>query len=72
MSTEKDYCTRCGEELRPSTVSWLELSNTDGRYYIPNYLPEGHVSQGGFPFGDACARTVLKNGGVNNKIRGAK
>jgi len=39
---------------------WLELSNTDGYYYPIGELPEGHVSQGGFEFGRACAKTELE------------
>lgn len=69
---QKEFCTRCGEELRPSEAAWLELSNTDNRYYMPNFIPEGHVSQGCFVFGQGCVRTVLKNGGNCVKIRDAK
>jgi hypothetical protein len=53
-------CERCGEWLKRERIVWLELSNTDGLYRKPGALPEGHVSQGGFPFGSACARRVLK------------
>ena len=51
------HCERCNEKLDPKRVVWLELSNTDGKYY--EELPEGHVSQGGFPFGRSCAKTEL-------------
>jgi hypothetical protein len=54
----KIRCTRCDEVLNPNKVEWRELSNTDGKYYVN--LPEGHISQGGFPFGTACAKTQLK------------
>ena len=52
-------CTRCEyHDLDGKRVVWLEFSNTDGKYY--KELPEGHTSQGGFPFGTACAKTQLK------------
>ena len=55
-------CTKCNEILK-SKIVWLELSNTDGQYY--EQIPENHISQGGFPFGQKCAQTELnqvKNG----------
>lgn len=55
---DKIQCERCGEILNPKTVKWLELSNTDGRYY-PS-IPDDHISQGLFSFGRACAKTQLK------------
>ncbi len=54
----KIQCQRCGEELKPGKEVWLELSNTDGNYYTE--IPDGHVSQGGFSFGTACAKAQLK------------
>jgi hypothetical protein len=51
-------CERCGEKLNPKTAEWLELSQTDGKYYIT--IPSNHVSQGGFSFGSACAKIQLK------------
>jgi len=56
-------CEKCNEILKPETTVWLELSNTDGKYYPDGQLPEGHISQGGFSFGKACAKRVLNNGG---------
>lgn len=55
-----ETCTRCGAKIKDGVknIKWLELSHTDGRYY--HNLPEGHVSQGGFPFGTSCATTQLK------------
>lgn len=53
-------CTHCNEILNPKKIVWLELSNTDGRYY--SRIPDNHVSQGGFPFGSACSKKILKNG----------
>jgi len=57
-ATEKIYCERCERLLNHNEIVWLEFSNTDGKYY--NVLPDGHVSQGFFPFGKACARTQTK------------
>lgn len=51
-------CERCGEILVAERVVWLELSQTDGKYY--RTLPVGHISQGGFPFGSTCAEKQLK------------
>jgi len=53
---ERSRCERCGEILKK--VIWLEFSNTDGLYYTD--IPDGHVSQGIFPFGSSCAKTQLK------------
>lgn len=47
-------CQRCDEILNPDKIVWLELSQTDGKYY--NEIPKDHISQGGFPFGSACAK----------------
>jgi hypothetical protein len=58
--SEIHRCTRCNEKLNPKTMVWLELSNTDGKYYPEGELPEGHVSQGGFEFGRACAKSELR------------
>lgn len=56
--TSKDNirCTKCNEPLNDKKAVWLELSQTDGRYY--DSFPEGHISQGGFPFGKSCAKKV--------------
>jgi hypothetical protein len=48
-------CTRCNKELKSERIVWLELSVTDGCYYGEGRFPEGHESQGGFPFGEQCA-----------------
>ena len=52
------FCERCGQPLNKKRVVWLELSNTDGKYY--KEIPEGHISQGGFAFGKACSIKQLK------------
>jgi hypothetical protein len=58
-------CERCDEELNPERVVWLELSNTDGKYY--KNIPEGHISQGSFGFGISCSKTQLKEDHDNIK-----
>lgn len=50
-----ERCERCGEALK--NIVWLELSNTDGKYY--SEIPAGHVSQGCFAFGTTCAKSQL-------------
>lgn len=58
MSNADTYrCERCGETLKENRIVWLELSNTDNRYYLE--IPYGHKSQGGFPFGRDCAQSEL-------------
>lgn len=56
--SHKDKCTRCDQPLNEKTTKWLELSNTDGNYY--HQIPDGHDSQGGFPFGTKCATIELR------------
>jgi len=65
MKPQVIRCERCGEVLIAKRVVWLELSNTDGKYYKIDELskrsiPEGHISQGAFPFGSTCAKEQLK------------
>jgi len=50
-------CERCGEVLNPKKAKWLELSNTDGNYYVQ--IPKDHISQGCFSFGTTCATNVI-------------
>jgi len=56
------YCTRCSEKLDPERVVWLELNVNTTLYSEEGMVPEGE-SQGAFPFGAACAKTVLRRGG---------
>ena len=49
-------CEHCGDSIDPERAVCLELSMTDGKYYIN--LPEGHESQGGFNFGSSCWKKV--------------
>ncbi len=58
----KIYCERCNKILDESKITWLELSNTDNKYYLK--IPKNHISQGCFAFGKACANAVLKNNGI--------
>ena len=61
-------CERCEyHDIHPKKAVWLELSNTDGKYYLE--LPEGHISQGAFPFGTGCAKTQLKEDHGKDKQR---
>lgn len=51
-------CTRCYEVLKSKNIIWLELSNTDGNFY--ELIPDGHASQGLFPFGKHCSKIILQ------------
>jgi hypothetical protein len=71
MSKGEYRCEKCGEKLDPDTMVWLELSHKTGMYTRPDLdgdLPEDE-SQGGFTFGRACAKTVLKNGGNMTRLQ---
>ena len=53
------YCTRCGEQLNPHRAVWLELNQSTGTYHVEGTVPP-EKSQGGLPFGKACARRALE------------
>jgi hypothetical protein len=55
---ERNRCERCGELLHPDREVWLEY---DQRFngYTDQDVPS-NVSQGGFPFGKACAKRVIE------------
>lgn len=55
------YCHRCGEKLNNKRIVWLELDQRDNTF-TDKPVPE-EFSQGGFSFGVACAKTILKNKG---------
>lgn len=59
---ETYYCTRCGEKLDPTKITWLELNTNTGYYNKEGEVPE-EESQGCFAFGTACAKRVLKANG---------
>lgn len=67
-----EFCTECGKLLKEkSKIVWLELNMSTNEYRrVPPYWPE-EESQGIFPFGAACAKTVLKNKGQCVKELGA-
>lgn len=54
---ESIFCENCGKKLDEKKAVWLELSNTDYKYY--KSIPKGHVSQGCFSFGPTCAKNEL-------------
>ena len=60
------FCTCCERELNPERITWLAVRCSTGSFYsTEEELPwfETDDDQGIFPFGSACARKVLKNGG---------
>lgn len=60
---EPDFCQRCGEQVDPDKAVWLELNWNTQEWSAEGSVPE-EESQGCFPFGAACARAVLKAGGI--------
>lgn len=62
-------CERCGEQLDESKAVWLELDSRTNLYHAPGAFPADGWSQGGFLFGSACAKAVLKAGGRLEPIR---
>ena len=56
------HCEHCERKLNPKKIVWLELNATTGTYHAEE-VPE-EDSQGCFPFGAGCAKTILKNGGA--------
>jgi len=54
-------CQKCNELLSPGKEVWLELNKLENLYKDGFVDPE--FSQGGFPFGAACANRVIENGG---------
>lgn len=57
-----NHCEHCDRYLNPDKITWLEHNSETGTY-TDQPVPEAD-SQGMFPFGVACARAVLKNGGI--------
>lgn len=55
-------CEDCGEDLDPETLVWLELNSRTDEWVEPGTAAWSDTddSQGCFPFGQACARRVLK------------
>ncbi len=60
MTIGKLHCEHCSRELQDETKTvWLEKSFKTNRWYAAHGCPPDE-SQGHFPFGEACARKVLK------------
>lgn len=60
--TERERCYRCNEPLNPARTTYLEFNIRTGAWSDPDAsgpLPAAE-SQGCFPFGRACAATVLR------------
>ena len=58
----RNRCQRCGESLRSGREVWLEMNTRDATYHEEGVVPPSE-SQGLFPFGAACAKSTLSNGG---------
>jgi hypothetical protein len=59
----KPTCECCGRELDLNTMTWLELNAQTLEYARPGTAPwsDGPASQGSFPYGQACARRILRD-----------
>lgn len=57
------YCQRCGERIKPGREVWLEMNSRTGTYHRTEDEVPASESQGWFPFGAACAKSVIANGG---------
>lgn len=55
MKHRKIICTRCKGSCE--NFRMMELSQTDGNFYI--FIPDGHISQGHFPFHGLCFQNQL-------------
>lgn len=61
-----EHCFKCGKKLNPVDIVWLEFDNHDNTWHDPlKHEVTAEHSQGAFPFGRACAKTIL-NGGCND------
>ena len=60
LLTGGEYCTRCGESLKPGTEKWMSFDGTAGIYMPEGELvPTDHIDQGQFPFGCGCMSAQL-------------
>lgn len=64
----EETCMECGKTIKSGKVIWLEMNMKTGEY--KEELLPGEPSQGMFPFGADCAKTVLKNKGQLIKGKG--
>jgi hypothetical protein len=67
MTRYRQHCERCGTYLHKGRMTWLELSFKTGRWYQLGECPEDE-SQGCFPFGKACAKTVMAEQNVSRSV----
>lgn len=59
--TDGTFCHRCGDRLDDAAATWLVLSWANGRFYATEAEAEAAGgSQGGFPFGSACAKRQIR------------
>ncbi len=62
--TEAIHCEHCDRKLNPDKITWLELNNHTNTYHAEGDEVPEEESQGMFAFGSACAKTILRNGGM--------
>jgi hypothetical protein len=58
MDADNRFCTCCQRPLK-GKVAWLELDQRSDTYHDFGGVPTDK-SQGWFPFGMSCARTLMK------------
>lgn len=64
MPTGATLCSNCKRPLDPTCIVYLELDASRDIWVDPlqEYIEE-EDSQGCFPFGADCAKTIVSNGG---------
>jgi hypothetical protein len=61
------YCTCCNAKLSRK-LAWLELDQRTNEYHDFGGVPQDR-SQGWFPFGLGCAKTLIKQAELNRDNR---
>jgi len=56
----KFFCDHCDRKLNPKSMTWLEMSISGFYVKTTEELPANMESQGCFPFGVACAKSILR------------
>lgn len=53
-----EFCERCGKKITSGNEVWLNLDSRTNTYTDKDIPSE--YSQGGFPFGEDCAKKMLE------------
>ena len=68
QTAKEETCLECGKTLKPGKAIWLDM-NMRTREFREEPWPE-EESQGMFPFGQDCVKTILRNKGQLIKGKG--